>query len=83
MNADNDAATSQHLLQARPTAIFPYDSRRSVQELSNELHQFCCDTFPDQPVQIVAHSMGSLLTYGAMRSNPSKYAPGTVLVGVP
>eukprot|EP00550_Attheya_septentrionalis_P000197 CAMPEP_0198290022 /NCGR_PEP_ID=MMETSP1449-20131203/8019_1 /TAXON_ID=420275 /ORGANISM="Attheya septentrionalis, Strain CCMP2084" /LENGTH=777 /DNA_ID=CAMNT_0043988445 /DNA_START=206 /DNA_END=2539 /DNA_ORIENTATION=+ len=68
---------------ARPTATFAYDWRRPLPELSDELHQFCCDTFPNQPVQIVAHSLGGLLTFGAMRQNPEKYKPGAVLVGVP
>eukprot|EP00978_Attheya_sp_CCMP212_P007301 scaffold16951_cov48-Attheya_sp.AAC.4 len=68
---------------ARPTATFAYDWRRPLPELSEELHQFCCDTFPNQPVQIVAHSLGGLLTFGAMRQNPEKYKPGAVMVGVP
>eukprot|EP00559_Dactyliosolen_fragilissimus_P001330 CAMPEP_0184867214 /NCGR_PEP_ID=MMETSP0580-20130426/25493_1 /TAXON_ID=1118495 /ORGANISM="Dactyliosolen fragilissimus" /LENGTH=645 /DNA_ID=CAMNT_0027367347 /DNA_START=247 /DNA_END=2181 /DNA_ORIENTATION=- len=67
----------------RPTAIFAYDWRRSLPELSNELHDFCEKTFPGRPVQVVAHSLGGLLTYAAMRRHPSKYKPGAVLVGVP
>merc|ERR1719491_1870907 len=75
----------QTLLQTttRPTAIFPYDWRRPLPELSHSLHTFCQTTYPDTPVQIIAHSLGGLLTYAAMRRHPEKYAPGAVLVGVP
>ena len=39
--------------------------------------------FPNQPVQIVAHSLGGLMTFAAMRDHPEKYSPGAVVVGVP
>eukprot|EP00536_Pseudo-nitzschia_multiseries_P005311 jgi/Psemu1/285682/fgenesh1_pg.99_\ len=39
--------------------------------------------FPGRPVQVVAHSLGGLIAYGAMKQHPQKYAPGGVLVGVP
>lgn len=68
---------------SRPTSVFPYDWRRSLPELSAELHDFCEITYPNQPVQIVAHSLGGLLSFAAMRRHPDKYAPGAVLVGVP
>mmetsp|Transcript_10547 Transcript_10547/g.21935 ORF Transcript_10547/g.21935 Transcript_10547/m.21935 type:complete len:857 (+) Transcript_10547:326-2896(+) len=67
----------------RPTAIFSYDWRRPLPELCTELHNFCEETFPNQPVQIVAHSLGGLMTFAAMRHHPKKYAPGAVVVGVP
>ena len=72
-----------HHHHGRPTAIFPYDWRRSISELSNEFDDFCEMTFPGQPVQVLAHSMGGLISYGAMRKNPDKYKPGGVFVGVP
>ena len=71
------------VLHCRPTAVFPYDWRRSLSELSVEFHEFCETTFPSQPVQVVAHSMGGLISYSAMQRNPEKYRPGGVLVGVP
>lgn len=67
----------------RPTAVFPYDWRRSLSELSKDFHEFCQETYPGQPVQVVAHSMGGLLAFEAMRAHPDKYKPGAVLVGVP
>ncbi len=67
----------------RPTAIFSYDWRRPLPELCTDLHNFCEETFPNQPVQIVAHSLGGLMTFAAMRHHPKKYAPGAVVVGVP
>jgi alpha-beta hydrolase superfamily lysophospholipase len=39
--------------------------------------------FPNQPVQIIAHSLGGLMTFAAMRDHPEKYSPGAVVVGVP
>ena len=74
---------SSAALQSRPTAVFPYDWRRSLSELSTEFHEFCEKTFPSQPVQVVAHSMGGLISYAAMQRHPEKYRPGAVLVGVP
>lgn len=68
---------------ARPTAIFQYDWRRSLRELTEEFDAFCEETFPGQIVQVVAHSMGGLISYGAMRHNPLKYQAGGVMVGVP
>lgn len=67
----------------RPTAVFSYDWRRSLPELCLELHEFCETTFPGQPVQILAHSLGGLMTFAAMRAHPEKYSPGAVVVGVP
>jgi hypothetical protein len=67
----------------RPTAIFSYDWRRSLPELCAELHEFCETTFPGQPVQILAHSLGGLMSFAAMRAHPEKYSPGAVVVGVP
>ena len=75
---------SHHLSQhCRPTAVFTYDWRRSLPELATELHHFCEATFPNQPVQIMAHSLGGLLSFDIMRKHPEKYAPGAVVVGVP
>ena len=75
---------SRHTMKhCRPTAVFTYDWRRPLPELCTELNEFCCQTFPNQPVQIVAHSLGGLMSFGAMRENPTKYAPGAVVVGVP
>lgn len=68
---------------ARPTAIFTYDWRRSIPEVAKEFHEFCEETFPDRPVQVLAHSLGGLISYTAMRHCPEKYSPGGVLVGVP
>lgn len=68
---------------SRPTACFIYDWRRNLQELSDEFHKFCCDTFPDQPVQVLAHSMGGLISLPALRQHPDKYRPGAVMAGVP
>jgi len=75
----------QHHLtvHCRPTAVFAYDWRRPLPELCTELHRFCEETFPNQPVQVVAHSLGGLMAFAAMREHPAKYSPGAVLVGVP
>jgi pimeloyl-ACP methyl ester carboxylesterase len=84
-NIDEDVSSSSSFI-GRPTACFVYDWRRNLQELSDEFHEFCCKTFPDDQypqVQVVAHSMGGLLALGAMRRYPDKYRPGAVLVGVP
>jgi hypothetical protein len=67
----------------RPTAVFSYDWRRPLPELCADLHEFCETTFPGQPVQILAHSLGGLMTFAAMRAHPEKYAPGAVVAGVP
>ena len=54
---------SHHLSKhCRPTAVFTYDWRRSLPELATELHHFCETAFPNQPVQIMAHSLGGLLS---------------------
>ena len=59
-NTTNATADEQEALHhphkhCRPTAVFTYDWRRSLPELSNDLHIFCEETFPNQPVQILAH----------------------------
>ena len=75
---------SHHLSKhCRPTAVFTYDWRRSLPELATELHHFCETAFPNQPVQIMAHSLGGLLSFDIMRKHPEKYSPGAVVVGVP
>ena len=75
---------SHHALKhCRPTAVFSYDWRRPLPELCTALHEFVEETFPDQPVQIIAHSLGGLMSFAAMREHPEKYAPGAVIVGVP
>jgi len=71
------------IMQPRPTRSFCYDWRRNLFELSQEFHEFCEEEFPGQPVQVVAHSLGGLIAYGAMKQHPKKYTPGGVLVGVP
>lgn len=68
---------------SRPTACFVYDWRRNQQEIADDFHDFCCTTFPDQPVQVLAHSMGGLIGLSAMRKYPDKYRPGAVMAGVP
>eukprot|EP00551_Chaetoceros_affinis_P011341 CAMPEP_0203677364 /NCGR_PEP_ID=MMETSP0090-20130426/27927_1 /ASSEMBLY_ACC=CAM_ASM_001088 /TAXON_ID=426623 /ORGANISM="Chaetoceros affinis, Strain CCMP159" /LENGTH=664 /DNA_ID=CAMNT_0050544233 /DNA_START=211 /DNA_END=2209 /DNA_ORIENTATION=+ len=75
--------SDQDAYECRPTAVFPYDWRRPVPELSAQFHEFCESRFPNQPVQIVAHSMGGLISFDAMRKHPDKYKPGGVFVGVP
>ena len=70
-------------MHCRPTAVFSYDWRRSIPELSVEFHQFCEEKFPGKPVQVLAHSLGGLMAFTAMRSHPEKYSPGAVVVGVP
>lgn len=67
----------------RPTACFVYDWRRDLLELSDAFHRFCCESFPDRPVQVLAHSMGGLIALSAMRRYPEKYRPGAVMAGVP
>eukprot|EP00581_Thalassiosira_minuscula_P009713 CAMPEP_0183709146 /NCGR_PEP_ID=MMETSP0737-20130205/5250_1 /TAXON_ID=385413 /ORGANISM="Thalassiosira miniscula, Strain CCMP1093" /LENGTH=674 /DNA_ID=CAMNT_0025937161 /DNA_START=507 /DNA_END=2531 /DNA_ORIENTATION=- len=86
-NATNSTAREQQshhsLKHCRPTAIFQYDWRRPLPELCTALHEFCEETFPNEPVQIIAHSLGGLMSFDAMRKHPAKYAPGAVVVGVP
>lgn len=78
------AISGKHLSSTiRPTACFVYDWRRSLDELADDFHDFCCQKFPDQPVQILAHSMGGLISMSAMRMFPDKYQPGAVMAGVP
>ena len=80
----NSTADQQRSHQhCRPTAIFSYDWRRPLPELCTSLDEFCEETFPGQPVQILAHSLGGLMSFAAMRANPEKYAPGAVVAGVP
>ena len=64
-------------------ACYDYDWRRPLEELSLDFEKYLDEKFPGQPVQVVAHSMGGLITFGAMRRNPEKFAPGAVFVGVP
>lgn len=91
-NTTNATADEQEALQealthphthCRPTAVFTYDWRRSLPELCTDLHNFCEETFPNQKVQILAHSMGGLMSFACMRRHPEKYEPGAVVVGVP
>lgn len=83
-NITGSEQQSHHSMKhCRPTAVFSYDWRRPLPELCTALHEFCEDTFPDQPVQIFAHSLGGLMSFAAMREHPEKYAPGAVVVGVP
>ena len=86
-NKSNFTATQQQsrhsLKHCRPTAVFSYDWRRPLPELCTQLHEFCESSFPNQPVQIIAHSLGGLMSFAAMREHPEKYAPGAVVVGVP
>jgi len=81
--ADEQEALHHSHAHCRPTAVFTYDWRRSLPELCDELHTFCEETFPNQPVQILAHSLGGLMTFACMRKYPQKYEPGAVVVGVP
>jgi len=87
LNTTNTTAKQQQSHHSskhcRPTAVFNYDWRRPLPELSTALHEFCEEKFPDQPVQIIAHSLGGLMSFDAMRKHPEKYAPGAVVVGVP
>ena len=83
-NSDGAERTVESIMKPRPTRSFCYDWRRNLFELADEFHAFCEREFPNgQPVQIVAHSMGGLIAYAAMKEHPAKYAPGGVLVGVP
>ena len=82
-NATRLTATEQQsrhssLIHSRPTAVFTYDWRRSLPELASAFHEFCETTFPGQPVQICAHSLGGLMAFDAMRKYPEKYRPGRV-----
>lgn len=78
------AASSSTVMRPRPTRSFCYDWRRNLFELAEEFHDFCEREFPNgQPVQVVAHSLGGLIAYAAMKEHPNKYEPGGVLVGVP
>jgi len=67
----------------RPAAVFAYDWRRPLPELGTALHAFAEEAFPGRPVQLVAHSLGGLMSFDVMRRHPAKYAPGAVVVGVP
>jgi len=81
--ADEQEAKASMHVHCRPTAVFTYDWRRSLPELCTDLHTFCEETFPNQKVQILAHSMGGLMSFACMRKYPEKYEPGAVVVGVP
>ena len=81
--ADEQEAKASMHMHCRPTAVFTYDWRRSLPELCTDLHTFCEETFPNQKVQILAHSMGGLMSFACMRKHPEKYEPGAVVVGVP
>jgi len=81
--ADEQEANASMHVHCRPTAVFTYDWRRSLPELCTDLHTFCEETFPNQKVQILAHSMGGLMSFACMRKHPEKYEPGAVVVGVP
>ena len=67
----------------RPASVFVYDWRRNLQEVSEQFHQYCCERYPGQPVQVLSHSLGGLVSFAAMRAHPHKYRPGGVMVGVP
>jgi hypothetical protein len=73
------------LCNPRPTRSFVYDWRRNLFELTEEFYQYCEKEFPDPDtkIQIVAHSLGGLIAYGAMKLYPNKFTVGAVLVGVP
>jgi pimeloyl-ACP methyl ester carboxylesterase len=81
---ETSTGQSSTIMKPRPTRSFCYDWRRNLFEVAEEFHAFCEREFPNgQPVQVVAHSMGGLIAYAAMKQHPSKYEPGGVLVGVP
>ncbi len=86
-NIDKRKKKTKQQQQQQPNsknkAIFPYDWRRPVPELSKHFHEFCQMEFPNTPVQILAHSYGGLIAFDAMRLHPDKYKPGGVFVGVP
>jgi len=67
----------------RPSSTFEYDWRLDLNTLAKQLHEYCCKTYPDKPVQLLAHSMGGLLAFYLWKKYPEKYKPGAVLVGVP
>jgi len=83
VTADEQEALHHPHTHCRPTAVFTYDWRRSLPELCADLHTFCEETFPNQKVQILAHSLGGLMSFACMRKHPEKYEPGAVVVGVP
>jgi len=83
LTADEQEALHHPHTHCRPTAVCTYDWRRSLPELCTDLHTFCEETFPNQPVQILAHSLGGLMSFACMRKHPEKYEPGAVVVGVP
>eukprot|EP00587_Corethron_hystrix_P009306 CAMPEP_0113325166 /NCGR_PEP_ID=MMETSP0010_2-20120614/17557_1 /TAXON_ID=216773 ORGANISM="Corethron hystrix, Strain 308" /NCGR_SAMPLE_ID=MMETSP0010_2 /ASSEMBLY_ACC=CAM_ASM_000155 /LENGTH=370 /DNA_ID=CAMNT_0000184841 /DNA_START=158 /DNA_END=1267 /DNA_ORIENTATION=+ /assembly_acc=CAM_ASM_000155 len=67
----------------RPYSVFAYDWRRSVDELSYDFEDFCRVRFPGRPVQVLAHSLGGLIAFAAMRRDPQKFQIGGTVVGVP
>lgn len=68
----------------RPFYPFPYDWRRDANETLEALKNFITEVHEKhaEPVQIVAHSFGSLLAIGAVNELPSE-AINSVLLGAP
>jgi hypothetical protein len=61
-------------LEASHTVIrFPYDWRKPIQEIADQLSVVVCQALtdnPNQPVRLLAHSMGGLVVRAMMALNP-------------
>ncbi len=57
----------------RPVHVFAYDWRRDNNETTEHFERFLDTVSPTTPVQVVAHSMGGLITMVAMRRRPERF----------
>ncbi|MEC5400103.1 DUF7379 domain-containing protein [Uliginosibacterium sp. H1] len=68
---------ADHLELGHTVVRFPYDWRRPIPELAGELARVLADTLalhPSQPVRILAHSMGGLVTRAMIAAHPDLWA---------
>jgi pimeloyl-ACP methyl ester carboxylesterase len=84
---------ADHLETTHHVIRFPYDWRRTVQEAAEALAEVVAsalDQHPDQPLRLLAHSMGGLVVRAMVAGHPELWArivdrPGGrfVMVGTP
>ncbi len=74
-------------IQGKDVFIFPYDWRKSITDTTKNLDSFLNSTVwnlhPYQPVQLVGHSLGGVVTRVYADQNDSKPIKNAVSVGAP
>jgi pimeloyl-ACP methyl ester carboxylesterase len=69
---------------SRPFYVFPYDWRRDLTEVSQEYEAFLKEIYErhKKPIQVVAHSMGGVITMSVVNRSPELFH-SILFAGVP